>query len=92
LIEIHQKRVLPTIYLKTNRQIFPGFLYPFTLDQAKKFFKKNLIIDLVNKSSNKSYAQALKGDIKEIFKIKDTFLKLSLDKVLEIYGIMNKSS
>jgi len=57
-----------------------------------KFFKKNPITDSVNKSSNKSYAQALKDNIKEIFKIKDAFFKLSLDKVLEIHGVMNKSS
>jgi len=32
----------------------------------------------------------LKGNIKEIFKIKDAFSKLSFDKVLEIHNIMNK--
>ena len=92
LIGIHQTRVFPTTYLKTNRQIFPGFFHLFSLNQAKKFFKKNLIIDLVKKPSNKSYVQALKSNIKEIFKIEDIFPKLSLDKVSEIYGIMNKLS
>ena len=32
----------------------------------------------------------MKGNIKEIFKIKDAFSKLSFDKVLEIHNIMNK--
>jgi len=48
--------------------------------------------DSVNKSNNKLYAQALKSDIKDIFKIKDAFSKLSLDKVSEIYDIINKLS
>jgi len=57
-----------------------------------KFFEKNLITDSVKKSNNKLYAQALKGNIKDIFKIKDAFSKLSLDKVSEIHDIMNKLS
>ena len=57
-----------------------------------KFFKRNPIIDSVNKSNNQSYAQALKGDIKEIFKIKDAFFKLSLDNVSETHNVINKSS
>jgi len=48
--------------------------------------------DSVNKSNNKLYAQALKSDIKDIFKIKDAFSKLSLDKVSEIHDIINKLS
>jgi len=32
--------------------------------------------DLVNKSNNRSYTQALKSNIKEILKIKDAFPKL----------------
>ena len=51
-----------------------------------KFFKKNAIAELVNKF----YAQALKDNIKEIFKIKDIFSKLSFNKVLEIHNVMNK--
>jgi len=34
------------------------------------------MIDLVNKSNNRSYTQALKSNIKEIIKIKDAFPKL----------------
>jgi len=40
--------------------------------------------------TNKSYVQVLKANIKEIFKIKDAFSKLSFDKVLEIHNVMNK--
>jgi len=43
-------------------------------------------------SVNKSYAQASRNNIKEIFKIKDTFSKLFLNKVLEIHNVMNKLS
>ena len=43
-------------------------------------------------SVNKSYAQALRNNIKEIFKIKNIFSKLFLNKVLEIYNVMNKLS
>jgi len=43
---------------------------------AKSKFLKNLMIDLVNKSNNRSYTQALKSNIKEIIKIKDAFPKL----------------
>jgi len=43
-------------------------------------------------SVNKSYAQASRNNIKEIFKIKNTFSKLFLNKVLEIHNTMNKLS
>ena len=43
-------------------------------------------------SVNKSYAQASRNNIKEIFKIKNIFSKLFLNKVLEIYNVMNKLS
>jgi len=33
-----------------------------------------------------------KNNIKEIFKIKDIFSNLSLNKILEIHDIMNKSN
>jgi len=49
-----------------------------------KFFKKSLAIEIVNKVDNKSYTQALKGNIKDIFKIKNTFSKLFLDKISNI--------
>ena len=39
---------------------------------------------------NKSYAQVSRDNIKEIFKIKDAFPNLSLDKVLKIHNVMNK--
>jgi len=38
------------------------------------------------------YIQASKGNIKEIIKIKNAFLKLSSDKVMEIYNIMNNTN
>ena len=41
---------------------------------------------------NKSYAQASRNNIKEIFKIKDIFSKLFLNKVLEIHNVINKLS
>ena len=46
-----------------------------------KFFNKNITADLVNKSDNHSYTQTSKGNIKEIFKIKDTVIILSLAQV-----------
>jgi len=49
-----------------------------------KFFKKSLTIEIVNKVDNKLYTQASKGNIKEIFKIKNTFSKLFLDKISKI--------
>ena len=39
----------------------------------------------------KSYAQALKGDINEIIKIKDVFSKLSSNKISEIHKVINNS-
>jgi len=53
-----------------------------------KFFKKNVMVESVNKS----YVQALRNNIKEIFKIKNTFSKLFLNKVLEIHNVINKLS
>ena len=41
---------------------------------------------------NKSYTQASRNNIKEIFKIKDIFSKLFLNKVLEIHNVINKLS
>jgi len=57
-----------------------------------KFFKKNSIVDSINKSGNQLYTQASKGNIKEIFKIKKAFFKLSSNKISEIYNMVNKLS
>jgi len=44
---------------------------------------------LAPNSNNQLYIQVFKDNIKEIVKIKDTFPKLSSDKVTEIYKIIN---
>jgi len=47
----------------------------------------------INNQNNKPlYIQAFKNNIKEFFKIKDMFPKLSVEKISEIYNIINKSN
>ena len=46
-----------------------------------------------NLQDNKQlYAQVSKGNIKKIFKIKDAFSKLSLNKISKMYNVMNNSN
>ena len=53
------------------------------------FFKKNLPFNSASKSNEWLYVQISKDNIKEIVKIKETFLKLSSHKVMEIYKVIN---
>ena len=58
------------------------------LEKSKLFKKKN-----INKSTSiHSYTQVPKDDIKEIMKIKEAFLNLSVNKISEIYKVINKLS
>jgi len=54
-----------------------------------KFFKKDLVANSTSKSSKQSYVQASKDNIKNIVKIKENFLKLSVQKVVETHKILN---
>ena len=56
-----------------------------------KFYNKNLSFSFSFKPNIKSYAQVFKGDISKIIKIKEVFSKLSPNKVLEVYRVINKS-
>ena len=47
-------------------------------------------MSLSSKPNIKLYAQVFKGNISEIIKIKETFPKLSSNKVLEVYKVINK--
>ena len=59
-----------------------------------KFFKDNDNQESKpNSQSNKpSYTQAFKSNIQNFLKIKNAFLKLSLDKISEIHNVINKSN
>ena len=53
-----------------------------------KFFNKNQPSNSTSNSNNWLYTQVSKGNIKKIIKIQNAFLKLSFNKVMEIYNIM----
>ena len=73
-------RISPLIPSRPNKSILA----------RSKYFKKIQSSNFQSSSSNNcSYVQASKGNIKEIIKIKDTFLKLSSNKIIEIYDITN---
>ena len=74
-------KVPPFIPSRLSKSILANF----------KYFKKNSIINIENKSINHSYTYALKNSIKNIAKIKDTFLKLSTQKVLDIHKVLNNT-
>jgi len=57
-----------------------------------KYFRKVSTTNTNNKSTNCSYIQASKDSIKDIAKIKNTFLKLPTQKVLDIYKILNNTN
>jgi len=57
--------------------------------EKSKFFNKNSVANSTFKSSKQSYIQASKDNIKNIVKIKKNFLKLSVQKVAEIYKVLN---
>jgi len=57
-----------------------------------KIFNKNQPSNSSSNFNNQSYVQVSKSNIKEIIKIKDTFPKLSFDKITEIYNIINNTS
>ena len=57
------------------------------LDKSKYY--KNQSSNLALKSNNRLYIQASKDNIKEIIKIKNTFSKLSSNKIIKIYNITN---
>ena len=75
-------RVPPPIPLRLSKSVLA----------KSNFFKKNIPVDSNSQDNKQSYAQASKSNIMEIFKIKDAFPKLSLDKVSEIHNAMSKSS
>jgi len=51
---------------------------------------KNLVFSSTRNPSKKpSYAQAFKGDINKIVRIKKAFLKLLANKVLKIHKMLN---
>jgi len=52
-----------------------------------KFFKKNSTLDPAHKSNKQLSAQIFKNNIRNIIKIKETFPKLSSQKVSKIYKV-----
>jgi len=74
-------RILPSIPPRLSKSILA----------KSKFYNKNLLLSLNFKPNIKSYAQVFKGDISKIIKIKEAFSKLSLNKVSEVHGVINKS-
>jgi len=63
-------RILPLIPLRLSKKI---------LEKSKFFRGKNLVISSNNKNRH-SYVQASSSNIKEILKIKEIFLNISLKK------------
>jgi len=57
-----------------------------------KNFNKNQSSNPTSNSNNWLYTQASKGNIKEIIKIKNAFLKLFSNKIMEIYNTMNNTN
>ena len=57
-----------------------------------KFYKNIQASNLTSSSHNWSYTQAYKSNINKIIKIKNTFSKLSPNKILDIYNIMSNSN
>ena len=72
-------RISPLIFLRPNKSVLA----------KSKFYKKNQFLISNSKSNNKLYTQASKDNISEIFKIKKAFSRLSFNKVLKIYRIIN---
>jgi len=60
--------------------------------EKSKFFKKNQTSSPNSQQKILSYAQTFRSNINNIIKIKNTFPKLSPNKVSEIHNIMNKLS
>jgi len=56
-----------------------------------KFYNTDLSLLSNSKPYIKSYVQAFKRNINDIIKIKEAFLKLSSNKVLEVHNIINKA-
>ena len=56
-----------------------------------KFYNTDLSLLSNSKPYVKSYVQASKRNINDIIKIKEAFLKLSSNKVLEVHNIINKA-
>jgi len=57
-----------------------------------KFFKDNQKSKPNSQSNKPSYTQAFKSNIQNFLKIKNTFSKISLDKISEIHNVINKSN
>ena len=74
-------RILPPISLRPSKNVLV----------KSKFYNKNLSLSLNSKPNIKLYPQASKGDIIEIIKIKEVFLKLSSNKFLKVHNVINKS-
>ena len=77
-------RILPPISPRPSKSILA----------KSRYFNKNQPLNKNNysytKSNNHLYAQASKGNIKDIIKIKNTFLKLSFNKIIKIHNITNR--
>ena len=77
-------RILPPISPRPSKSILA----------KSKYFKKNQLLNKNNysyiKSNNHLYTQASKGNIKDIIKIKNTFLKLSFNKIIKIHNITSR--
>jgi len=57
-----------------------------------KYFKKSSTTNTDNKSTNYSYAQASKDSIKDIAKIKNNFMRLFTQKVIDIHKVLNNTN
>ena len=77
-------RILPPISPRPSKSILV----------KSKYFNKNQPLNKNNysyiKSNNHLYAQASKDNIKDIIKIKNTFLKLSFNKIIKIHNITSR--
>jgi len=77
-------RILPSISLRPSKNILA----------KSKYFKKNQLLNKDDcsyiKSYNHLYAQASKGNIKDIIKIKNTFPKLSFNKIIKIHNVTSR--
>lgn len=71
----------------------PPFISPrLSKSVLTKLKKKNQVSTLYFQLNKLTYMQASISNVKDIIKIKDVFLKLSTNKVSEIYKLMNNLS
>jgi len=89
---VNKQKLVPA----SIEKLFPSIptKLPKKVNQISKFFKKKLKLAPVNKSRDKSYAQASKppNHTEEVIKIKDTFPSLSTSKINQVQKIIKGKS